>query len=140
MLDKIQQLPHDHSGSFTSYQNRPTALNTQLNINTQQQLTSPNEFSNSRMKRARGKMYMPLGQPVTTRNKAKRWLSRSAPTTPSGTIPMTLLPGQSSMMRPSETNHSYNQQAVPLLSEQNENYNAHCVTVLTEQEEETQQL
>ncbi|XP_044001886.1 uncharacterized protein LOC122848112 isoform X2 [Aphidius gifuensis] len=137
LLDKIQQLPHENS--YSSYQSRPSILNTQLNNNQQQQqqqqLTSPNDCPLSRMRRARGKMYMPLGQ-SSIKSKNKRWLSRSAPTTPSGTIPMTLLPGQSSM-RPSDLNDNYNQQAVPLLSEQDENIGNN---VLTEQEEETQQL
>lgn len=137
LLDKIQQLPHELSGGFSSHQNRQPALNTH-NINpTMQRPQSPTECATSRMRRARGKMYMPLGQPVT-RNKAKRWMSRSAPTTPSGTIPMMLLPGQS--MRPSDTDN-YSHQAVPLLSEQDENDNARGVSrFLTEHEEESQQL
>lgn len=73
----------------------------------------------NKTRRARGKVYMPVGPP-NARNKAKRWLSRSAPTTPSGTIPMSLLPGQS--RRPSDS-ESNNQQVVPLLAEQDETEN-----------------
>lgn len=81
---------------------------------------------------------MPLGLP-SSRNKTKRWLSRSAPTTPSGTIPMSFLPGQS--RRPSEADNN-NQQAVPLLAEQDENENNNAdqpqagVPLLAEQEED----
>lgn len=79
---------------------------------------------------------MPLGLP-SSRSKTKRWLSRSAPTTPSGSIPMSFLPGQ----RPSETDNN-NQQAVPLLAEQDENENNNVeqaqasVPLLAEQEED----
>lgn len=113
--------------------------------------SSPNvECPSARMRRARGKMYMPLGLP-NSRNKTKRWLSRSAPTTPSGNIPMTMLPGQS--IRPSDAD-SYNQQVIPLLAEHHEetidnnsivgdNINSssrHIVPMLFEHEEESQQL
>ncbi|XP_024939774.1 uncharacterized protein LOC107266634 isoform X2 [Cephus cinctus] len=121
LLDKIQQFP----------QNRLQVLYS-LNSNTpSQQPLSPEEPS-FRSRRTRGKMYMPLGLPISSRNKPKRWLSRSAPTTPSGTTtPPTLLPGQS--RRPSETD-ACNQQVVPLLSEQDETENA-C-PLLSEHDEE----
>lgn len=83
---------------------------------------------------------MPLGLP-NSRNKTKRWLSRSAPTTPSGTIPMSFLSVQS--RRPSETDNN-NQQVVPLLSEQDETENNNVdqmngIPLLSEQEEEPQE-
>ena len=149
LLDKIHQLPQapsEHNFPITVHkQNRPQVLHT-LNATTSSSSSSghpvsPGEFAPGRTRRARGKMYMPLGLP-STRNKPKRWLSRSAPTTPSGTIPMSLFPGQS--RRPSET-ENYGQQFVPLLAEQDENdINTlpHCQRGLSlpEQEEESQQL
>ncbi|XP_043275639.1 uncharacterized protein [Venturia canescens] len=119
LLDKIQQLPQvpselnfpPNTHNRNHHENRPN--------NIQQRPVSPGEIASSRGRRARGKMYMPLGLP-SSRNKTKRWLSRSAPTTPSGTIPLSLFPGQS--RRPSEhTDNSCGQQFVPLLAEQDEN-------------------
>ncbi|KAK0174492.1 hypothetical protein PV327_010254 [Microctonus hyperodae] len=171
LLDKIKQLPNsDHNRTISSNNttnninininnnynnNNNSSLDgfNSLNINSQLSLrpSSPNvECSNARMRRARGKMYMPLGLP-NSRNKTKRWLSRSAPTTPSGNIPMTILPGQS--IRSSEVD-SYNQQGIPLLAEHHEemidnnsivgdNINSssrHIVPMLFEHEEESQQL
>lgn len=83
---------------------------------------------------------MPLGL-SGSKNKAKRWLSRSAPTTPSGTIPMSFLPGQS--IRPSETDNN-NRQVVPLLSEHDETESnnvdqSNDIPLLSEQEEDRQQ-
>lgn len=141
MLDKIQQLPQLPSGHTTLLpsQNQPQLLHTNVNGTTQQRPLSPNDVGSYRTRRMRGKMYMPLGLP-NSRNKTKRWLSRSAPTTPSGTIPMSFLPGQS--RRPSETDNN-NQQVVPLLSEQDEteNNNGEHITgipLLSEQEESRQ--
>ncbi|XP_034950542.1 uncharacterized protein [Chelonus insularis] len=141
LLDKIQQLPNEHQNLISSLSNRPQVPHS-LNVNSSfPRPSSPSECALTRMRRARGKMYMPLGLP-SSRNKTKRWLSRSAPTTPSGNIPMTLLPGQS--MRPSETDN-YNQQVVPLLSEQEETdtnniENSRHVSSFSEHEEESQHL
>nr|KAF7431468.1 hypothetical protein H0235_004392 [Vespula pensylvanica] len=138
LLDKIQQLPQLPSGHTTLLpsQNQPQLLHTNVNGTIQQRPLSPNDVGSYRTRRMRGKMYMPLGLP-NSRNKTKRWLSRSAPTTPSGTIPMSFLPGQS--RRPSEIDNN-NQQVVPLLSEQDEteNNNGEHLTgipLLSEQEE-----
>ncbi|KYM94106.1 hypothetical protein ALC62_15279, partial [Cyphomyrmex costatus] len=121
LLDKIQQLPHLSSGHSTTMhcqQNQaPVLYTTSSDATTQQRPLSPNHVSSFKVRRTRGKLYMPLGLP-NSQSKTKRWLSRSAPTTPSGTMPMSFLPGQS--RRPSETGNN-NQQAVPLLYEQDEN-------------------
>lgn len=121
LLDKIHQLPQvpsEHNfANLAHHQNRPQVLHSLNENSASQGPISPNEFASSRTRRARGKMYMPLGLPSSSRNKAKRWLSRSAPTTPSGTMPMSLFPGQSK--RPSEA-ENYGQQFVPLLAEQDE--------------------
>ncbi|XP_032682519.1 uncharacterized protein LOC116849462 isoform X3 [Odontomachus brunneus] len=154
LLDKIQQLPHLSNGhsittsSTTSstvlpcqqqQQNQaPILCVTSSDGCTQQRPLSPGDIGSYRVRRTRGKLYMPLGLP-SSRNKTKRWMSRSAPTTPSGTIPMSFLPGQS--RRPSETDNN-NQQAVPLLAEQDENENNNAdqpqagVPLLAEQEED----
>ncbi|XP_047346470.1 uncharacterized protein LOC124947839 isoform X1 [Vespa velutina] len=141
LLDKIQQLPQLPNGHTTLLpsQNHPQLLHSNVNGTIQQRPLSPNDVGSYRTRRMRGKMYMPLGLP-NSRNKTKRWLSRSAPTTPSGTIPMSFLPGQS--RRPSETDNN-NQQIVPLLSEQDEteNNNGEHLTgipLLSEQEESRQ--
>ncbi|XP_011054778.1 PREDICTED: uncharacterized protein LOC105146313 [Acromyrmex echinatior] len=121
LLDKIQQLPHlsnGHSTTMHCQQNQaPVLYITSSDGITQQRPLSPSDVGSYKVRRTRGKLYMPLGLP-NSRSKTKRWLSRSAPTTPSGTIPMSFLPGQS--RRPSETENN-NQQAVPLLYEQDEN-------------------
>ncbi|XP_057324770.1 uncharacterized protein LOC130667301 isoform X1 [Microplitis mediator] len=139
LLDKIQQLPNEHNSNVINHpQNRPLALHpSNINSSLQRPLSPSGEYATSRMRRARGKMYMPLGLP-NSRNKSKRWLSRSAPTTPSGNIPMALFPGQS--MRPSE-HDNYNQQVIPLLSEEETDNidsieNSRNVTLITEREEE----
>lgn len=139
MLDKIQQLPNEHNSNVINHpQNRPQVLHpSNINSSLQRPSSPSGECTTSRMRRARGKMYMPLGLP-NSRNKSKRWLSRSAPTTPSGNIPMALFPGQS--MRPSE-HDNYNQQVIPLLSEEetdniNSIENSRNVTLITEREEE----
>lgn len=127
LLDKIQQLPQLPNGPsppqlFPSNenQNRPQFLYPfNQDAATQHQPLSPTEVVMNKTRRARGKVYMSVGPP-NARNKAKRWLSRSAPTTPSGTIPMSFLPGQS--RRPSDSD-SNNQQVVPLLAEQDETEN-----------------
>ncbi|XP_076757307.1 uncharacterized protein LOC143427255 [Xylocopa sonorina] len=119
LLDKIQQLsqlPSGHSTVFSCYQNRPQVLCTPNANGSTQRPLSPEDIGSYRARRTRGKLYMPLGLP-NSKSKTKRWLSRSAPTTPSGTIPMSFLPGQS--RRPSETENN-NHQVVPLLSEQDE--------------------
>ncbi|XP_076647781.1 uncharacterized protein LOC143356186 isoform X2 [Halictus rubicundus] len=144
LLDKIQQLPQLPSGHSTvlpCYQNRPQVLCTTNGNGSTQRPLSPGDVTGShRDRRTRGKMYMPLGLP-SSRNKTKRWLSRSAPTTPSGTIPMSFLSVQS--RRPSETDNN-NQQVVPLLSEQDETENNNVdqlngIPLLSEQEEDPQQ-
>ncbi|XP_053981883.1 uncharacterized protein LOC128878064 isoform X1 [Hylaeus volcanicus] len=144
LLDKIQQLPQLPSGHSTvlpCYQNRPQVLcTTNANGSTQRPLSPGDVVGSYKARRARGKMYMPLGHPGS-KNKTKRWLSRSAPTTPSGTMPMSFLPGQS--RRPSEADGS-NQQVVPLLSEQDETENnavdhLNGIPPLSEQEEDRQQ-
>lgn len=139
MLDKIQQLPNEHNSNVINHQNRAQALHSSnINSSLQRPPSPSGECASSRMRRARGKMYMPLGLP-NSRNKTKRWLSRSAPTTPSGNIPMALFPGQN--MRPSE-HDNYNQQVIPLLSEQEETdninsiENSHNVTSLLREREE----
>ncbi|KAH0567487.1 uncharacterized protein LOC123266812 isoform X1 [Cotesia glomerata] len=139
LLDKIQQLPNEHNSNVINHQNRAQALHSSnINSSLQRPPSPSGECASSRMRRARGKMYMPLGLP-NSRNKTKRWLSRSAPTTPSGNIPMALFPGQN--MRPSE-HDNYNQQVIPLLSEQEETdninsiENSHNVTSLLREREE----
>lgn len=142
LLDKIQQLPHLSNGHATAVhcqQNcqTPILYVTNSDGTTQQRPLSPGDVGSYKVRRTRGKLYMPLGLP-SSRSKTKRWLSRSAPTTPSGTIPMSFLPGQ---RRPSETDN--NQQAVPLLYEQDENENnadpsSSGVSLLAEQEENQQ--
>lgn len=143
LLDKIQQLPHlsnGHSTTMHCQQNQaPILYVTSSDGTTQQRPLSPNDVGSYKVRKTRGKLYMPLGLP-TSRSKTKRWLSRSAPTTPSGTIPMSFLPGQS--RRPSEADNN-NQQAVPLLYEQDENENNNAdqpsgISLLAEQEEERQ--
>lgn len=145
LLDKIQQLPHLSNGHATAVhcqQNcqTPILYVTNSDGTTQQRPLSPSDVGSYKVRRTRGKLYMPLGLP-SSRSKTKRWLSRSAPTTPSGTIPMSFLPGQS--RRPSETDNN-NQQAVPLLYEQDENEHNNAdqsssgVPLLTEQEEDQQ--
>ncbi|KAG7205227.1 hypothetical protein KM043_018311 [Ampulex compressa] len=140
LLDKIQQLPQLPSGHTTilpSHQNQPQVLfMTKTNGPTSRPL-SPGDIGAYKTRRTRGKMYMPLGLP-SSKNKTRRWLSRSAPTTPSGTMPMSFLSGQS--RRPSETDNN-NQQVVPLLSEQDETENnnvehMHGIPLLSEQEED----
>lgn len=101
---------------------------------------SPGDLGTCKGRRTRGKMYMPLGLPNANK-KSRRWLSRSAPTTPSGTIPMSFLPGQS--RRPSEIDNN-NRQGVPLLSEQDETEGNNAdqlngIPLLSEQEEDRQQ-
>ncbi|KAG8037849.1 hypothetical protein G9C98_006060 [Cotesia typhae] len=141
LLDKIQQLPNEHNSNVINHQNRAQALHSSnINSSLQRPPSPSGECASSRMRRARGKMYMPLGLP-NSRNKTKRWLSRSAPTTPSGNIPMALFPGQN--MRPLE-HDNYNQQVIPLLSEQEETdnininsiENSHNVTSLLREREE----
>ncbi|XP_017762277.1 PREDICTED: uncharacterized protein LOC108552311 [Eufriesea mexicana] len=143
LLDKIQQLPQlpgGHSTVLSCYQNRPQVLcASNANGSTQRPL-SPGDIGSYKTRRTRGKMYMPLGLP-NSKSKAKRWLSRSAPTTPSGTIPMSFLPGQS--RRPSEIDNN-NRQVVPLLSEQDETESNNVdqmndIPLLSEQEEDRQQ-
>lgn len=146
LLDKIQQLPHlsnGHTAALPYQQTQSSVLYVTNNNGSMQQQQqrplSPSDVSSYKIRRTRGKLYMPLGLPGS-RNKTKRWLSRSAPTTPSGALPMPFLPGQS--RRPSETDTS-NQQIVPLLSEQDENENNNTdqlssIPLLTEQEEERQ--
>ncbi|XP_077267276.1 uncharacterized protein LOC143900147 isoform X1 [Temnothorax americanus] len=144
LLDKIQQLPHlsnGHSTTMHCQQNQaPILYVTSSDGTTQQRPLSPNDVGSYKVRRTRGKLYMPLGLP-NSRSKTKRWLSRSAPTTPSGTTPMSFLSGQS--RRPSETDIN-NQQAVPLLYEQDENESNNMdqpssgVSLLAEQEEERQ--
>lgn len=164
LLDKIKQLPQSEHNRAISSNNNYNINNTNNNINNTsyglnllnvnspsslRPLSPPSECANARIRRARGKMYMPLGLP-NSRNKTKRWLSRSAPTTPSGNIQMSMLPGQS--IRPSD-NDIYNQQAIPLLAEQEEiidnnttadNNNSsssrNVIPLLFEHEEESQQL
>ncbi|XP_043513915.1 uncharacterized protein LOC122530732 isoform X1 [Frieseomelitta varia] len=144
LLDKIQQLPQlpgGHSTVLSCYQNRPQVLCPSANANgSTQRPLSPGDIGSYKTRRTRGKMYMPLGL-SGSKNKAKRWLSRSAPTTPSGTIPMSFLPGQS--IRPSETDNN-NRQVVPLLSEQDETESnnvdqSNDIPLLSEQEEDRQQ-
>ncbi|KZC14439.1 hypothetical protein WN55_06899 [Dufourea novaeangliae] len=144
LLDKIQQLPQLPSGHGTvlpCYQNRPQVLcTTNGNGSTQRPLSPGDVVGTYKDRRTRGKMYMPLGLP-SSRNKTKRWLSRSAPTTPSGTIPMSFLSVQS--RRPSETDNN-NQQVVPLLSEQDEIENNNVdqlngIPLLSEQDEDPQE-
>ncbi|XP_015124200.1 uncharacterized protein LOC107046182 [Diachasma alloeum] len=146
LLDKIQQLPsHDSSINRINYQNRPQALNF-LGIQSPiQDFYSPGDYINSRLRRTRGKTYMPLGhhQMTTRNNKPKRWLSRSAPTTPSGTMPMAFIPGVHNPLRPSDThNYNHRQQVIPLLSEQDENSVAQSAagSQFTEHDEQLQQL
>lgn len=144
LLDKIQQLPHLSNGHSTTMHcqqtQAPVLYVTSSDGTTQQRPLSPNDVGSYKVRRTRGKLYMPLGLP-NSRSKTKRWLSRSAPTTPSGTMPMSFLPGQS--RRPSEADNN-NQQAVPLLYEQDENENNNAdqsssgVPLLAEQEEERQ--
>lgn len=127
LLDKIQQLPHDPPINRRNYQNRPQALNFFGIHSPMQDPAAPGEYVHSRIRRTRGKTYMPLGHQansVTPRNKTKRWLSRSAPTTPSGTIPLSLGMTAHNPLRPADTN--YHHQQVPLLSEQDENYVTNC--------------
>ncbi|KAH0955246.1 hypothetical protein HN011_012450 [Eciton burchellii] len=132
LLDKIQQLPRLSNGHATAVPCQPVnqtlVLRTSANDATRQQRPpSPGDVQGlSRVVgRTRGKLYVPLGLP-NSRSKTKRWLSRSAPTTPSGAIPMSFLPGQSAS-RPSDANVIDNEQAaVPLLSEQDENENANA--------------
>lgn len=145
LLDKIQQLPHLSNGHSTTVHcqqsQAPILYVTSSDGTTQQRPLSPGDVGSYKVRKTRGKLYMPLGLP-SSRSKTKRtWLSRSAPTTPSGTIPMSFLPGQS--RRPSETDNN-NQQAVPLLYEQDENEHNNAdqpsagVPLLAEQEEERQ--
>lgn len=144
LLDKIQQLPHLSNGhpaaAHCQQSQAPILYVTSSDGTTQQRPLSPSDVGSYKVRKTRGKLYMPLGLP-SSRSKTKRWLSRSAPTTPSGTIPMSFLPGQS--RRPSETDNN-NQQAVPLLDEQDENENASAeqpasaVPFLAEQEEDRQ--
>ncbi|CAK9798720.1 hypothetical protein ANTQUA_LOCUS1702 [Anthophora quadrimaculata] len=140
LLDKIQQLPqlpNGHSTVLSCYQNRPQVLyTTNANGSTQRPLSPGDVVGSYKARRTRGKMYMPLGLP-SSKNKARRWLSRSAPTTPSGTIPMSFLPGQS--RRPSEADNN-SRQVVPLLSEQDETESNNVdqlngIPLLSEQEE-----
>lgn len=146
LLDKIQQLPHLSNGHSTTINCQQTQapvlyITSSDGITHQQRPLSPGDVGSYKVRRTRGKLYMPLGLP-NSRSKTKRWLSRSAPTTPSGTIPMSFLPGQS--RRPSETDNN-NQQAVPLLYEQDESENNNAdqppssgAPLLAEQEEERQ--
>ncbi|XP_023290121.1 uncharacterized protein LOC105700750 [Orussus abietinus] len=119
LLDKIQQLPqlpiHQHALSPSGSTQRPL---------------SPGDFGSFRTRMTRGKMYVPLGLP-NSRSKTRGWTSRSAPTTPSGTVPI-FMPGQS--RRPSE-GEGNDQQGVPLLSEQDETEPTHGVPLLPEQDE-----
>ncbi|XP_063975215.1 uncharacterized protein LOC135161504 [Diachasmimorpha longicaudata] len=150
LLDKIQQLPpHDSSINRINYQNRPQALNFRGIQSSIQDFYSPGEYINSsRLRRTRGgKTYMPLGQMTARNNKPKYWLSRSAPTTPSGTIPLTFIPGVHNPLRPLDTTHhrhyNHHQQAIPLLSEQDENSippNSAEGSFFTENGEQLQQL
>ncbi|XP_046465505.1 uncharacterized protein [Neodiprion pinetum] len=122
LLDKIHQLPaqfpHEPNVNVLTTQNRPQMLDTLSSFGALTRPLSPGELVAFRPRRARGKMYMPLGLP-SSRSKSKRWLSRSAPTTPCGTAPPPLLPGQN--RRPSQVeNKSIDYQGVPLLSEQDE--------------------
>ncbi|XP_006570453.1 uncharacterized protein LOC102677172 isoform X2 [Apis dorsata] len=143
LLDKIQQLPQlpgGHSTVLSCYQNRPQVLCTSNANGSTQRPLSPGDIGSYKTRRTRGKMYMPLGLP-SSKNKTRRWLSRSAPTTPSGTIPMSFLPGQT--RRPSETDNN-NRQVVPLLSEQDETESNNVdqmnnIPLLSEQEEDRQQ-
>ncbi|XP_066601689.1 uncharacterized protein [Prorops nasuta] len=146
LLDKIQQLPQLPLGRSTvlpSARGEGSSLeegvgrdevriqgnnNTNTRPTTSHGSPSPEDSVGScRTRRTRGKLYMPLGglppNAVGTRGKAKSkakgWLSRSAPTTPSGNIPVSsfLLAGQG--RKPSESDNK-NHQVVPLLSEQDE--------------------
>lgn len=120
LLDKIQQLPQLPA----SQQSRPQFL---CPVERLQRPSSPGEAGVVKTKRTRGKMYVSVGPP-SARNKTKSgWLSRSAPTTPSGTIPMSFLPGHSGR-RPSEADGN-KQQVVPLLSEQDESENNNAENV-----------
>ncbi|XP_012220701.1 uncharacterized protein [Linepithema humile] len=143
LLDKIQQLPHLSDGLATTMhcqQNQaPVLYVTNSDGTTQQRPLTPSDIGSYRIKRTRGKLYMPLGLP-SSRSKTKRWLSRSAPTTPSSAIPMSFLPGQSK--RSSEVGNN-NQQQVPLLAEQDENETnnvdqSSSVSLFAEQEEDRQ--
>lgn len=142
MLDKIQQLPHlsNGHGIAASYQSRnevPVLCVTNSG-GTRQRPSSSGDVGLCKIRKIKGKLYVPLGLP-SPRSKTKRWLSRSAPTTPSGTIPMSLLPEQNDRL--SESNVD-NQQAVPLLFEQDENENINAdllplnVSLLTEEEQD----
>ncbi|XP_039305222.1 uncharacterized protein LOC105207495 isoform X1 [Solenopsis invicta] len=143
LLDKIQQLPHLSNGHSTTVHcqqsQAPVLYVTSSDGTTQQRPLSPSDVGSYKVRRPGTRLYMPLGLP-NSRSKTKRWLSRSAPTTPSGTVPMSFLPGQS--RRPSEADN--NQQAVPLLYEQDENENSNAdqsssgIPLLAEQEEERQ--
>ncbi|XP_020292221.1 uncharacterized protein LOC109858918 isoform X2 [Pseudomyrmex gracilis] len=142
LLDKIQQLPHLSAGHTTikhcQQTQAPVLYVTNGGSTTQQRSLSPSDVGSYKIRRTRGKLYMPLGLP-SSRSKPKRWLSRSAPTTPSGAIPMPFLPIQN--RKPSEVDTN-NQQVVPLLSEQDENENNNAeripssVSVFAEQEED----
>ncbi|XP_011331182.2 uncharacterized protein LOC105275779 isoform X1 [Ooceraea biroi] len=144
LLDKIQQLPHLSNGHATAVPCQPCPNQTPVlcvtsSDGTRQRPSSPGDVGSCKVRRTRGKLYVPLGLPPSSRSKTKRWLSRSAPTTPSGAIPMSFLPGQSG--RPSENNVD-NQQAVPLLFEQDENENINAdqpssgVSLLAEREQD----
>lgn len=144
LLDKIQQLPQlpgGHGTVLSCYQNRPQVLcTTNGTAASSQRPLSPGDIGSYRTRRARGKMYMPLGLP-SSKSKVKRWLSRSAPTTPSGTVPMSFLPGQS--RRPSDADNN-SRQVVPLLSEQDETESnnvdpSNRIPLLSEHEEERQE-
>lgn len=146
LLDKIQQLPHLSDGLAAAVHGQqnvqaPVLYVTNSDGTTQQRPLTPSDVGSYRIKRTRGKLYMPLGLP-SSRSKTKRWLSRSAPTTPSSsTIPMSFLPGQSK--RSSEVSCN-NQQEVPLLAEQDENEmhnnadQSPSVSLFAEQEEDRQ--
>jgi len=152
LLDKIQQLPRLSNGHATAVPCQPVNQTPVLRASAtndatrQQRPSSPTgDVGLSRVVgRARGKLYVPLGLPGS-RSKTKRWLSRSAPTTPSGAIPMSFLSGQSAS-RPSDANAIDNQQAVPLLSEQDENENANAdqpssgIPLLAQQQEQGRPL
>jgi len=140
-LEKIQQLPHLSDGLATTVhcQNQAPVLYVTNSDGTTQRPLTPSDIGSYRIKRTRGKLYMPLGLP-NSRSKTKRWLSHSAPTTPSSTIPMSFLPGQSK--RSSEVGCN-NQQEVPLLAEQDENENNNVdqpssVSLFAEQEKNRQ--
>ncbi|XP_016844887.1 SH3 and multiple ankyrin repeat domains protein 1 isoform X2 [Nasonia vitripennis] len=138
LLDKIQQLPQLPA----SQQNRPQALfslglgHRSSSPPADEQLLPSSTYSSQatsssgqqRTKRTRGKTYVSVGPPPQRSTKSARsWLSRSAPTTPSGPInPVAaFLPGGHHHHHHHHHHHvdpGSRQQAVPLLlAEQDEN-------------------